>query len=140
MRRGAGLAIILAVAAGCSRDAAPTAAPTLAPAAITIEARGGQTEPVRFSPPTFEINAGDIVRVVDAGDTEHDLTIDVGGGVPESTAQQDVSVQIHVDLLSTTNQAAINLPPGTYRFYCSIDLGRNIGHAKNGMVGTITVH
>jgi plastocyanin len=146
MPRFFSLGMIVAVLAGCSGTAAPTASPTLAPAAITIEAQGPGAPsdpaaiPVGFMPSTFEIQAGDIVRLVDAGDTEHDLTIDVGGGVPTTTAEQKVAVQIHVDLLNKTNQAAIDLPPGTYRFYCSIDLGRAVGHAKNGMVGTVTVH
>ena len=50
-------------------------------------------------------------------------------------ADQHVALQIHVDLLNKTNQAAINVPPGTYKFYCSINLGLGAGHAANGMVG-----
>jgi plastocyanin len=94
----------------------------------------------KFSPAKIEVKAGDIVRLVDAGRVLHDLTIDVGGTVPSTPADQHVAVQIPVDLLNKTNQAAINLPPGTYKFYCSIDLGTPSSHAADGMIGTITIH
>lgn len=129
MPRRAGLVIIaVVVLAGCGGTAGPAASPTLPPAAITIEAgtkvaeaegEGGYI----FTPSKFEIHAGDIVRLVDVGNVYHNLTIDEGGGI-----------QIQVDLVTRTRQAAINLPPGKYRFYCSIG-----AHAKSGMVGTITI-
>ena len=133
------LGMIVAVLAGCSGTATPTASPTLAPAAVSIDAHG-ETGGVSFSPKTIDIKSGDIVRLVDVGDTLHDFTIDVGGTVPAKPADQNIAVQISVDLLNKTNQAAINLPPGTYKFYCSVGLGTGAGHAANGMTGTITVH
>jgi plastocyanin len=120
-------------------SAAPTAAASFGPAAAVVEAHG-ETPTSFFSPKTIDIKAGESVRVVDVGDTEHDFTIDVGGKVPTKPADQHIAVQIKVDLLSTTNQAPINLPPGTYMFYCSVSLGNGAGHAVNGMVGTITIH
>jgi len=135
--------------AGCSTAAAPkatpsatpvsTAVPSFGPAAVTIEAHG-ENPTSFFTPKQVVINAGDVLRVVDVGDTEHDFTIDTGGAVPTKPSDQHIAVQIHVDLLNTTNQAAINLPPGTYQFYCSINLGNGSCHAANGMVGTLTVH
>ena len=141
------LGMVVAVLAGCSGAAAPTASPTLAPtaspsfapAAVSIAAHG-EDGGVSFSPKTIDIKSGDIVRLVDVGDTLHDFTIDVGGTVPAKPADQHIAVQIPVDLLNRTNQAAINLPPGTYKFYCSVGLGSGAGHANNGMVGTLTVH
>ena len=135
--------VAIALMTGCSgQQAGPTPAataePTLAPAAVTVEAHG-ETGGTTFSPATIEIASGAIVRVVDVGDTNHDLTIDVGGKVPTKPADQHFAVQIKVDLAKTTNQAAITLPPGTYSFYCSVALGSGAGHAVNGMVGTITV-
>jgi plastocyanin len=138
-----------AALAGCS-TAAPsnatpsatpvsTAVPSFGPAAVTIEAHG-ETPTSFFTPKQVVITAGDVLRLVDVGDTEHDFTIDVGGAVPTKPSDQHIAFQIHVDLLNRTNQAAINLPPGTYQFYCSISLGNVAGHAVNGMVGTITVH
>jgi len=133
---------IVAVAAltGCAGAAGPTASPTLGPAAVTVEARGGFTANVAFSTKSIEIKSGDVVRLVNVGDVQHDFTIDVGGTVPETPADQHIALQIPVDLLNKTNQAAITLPPGTYQYYCSIDLGSGAGHANNGMFGTITVH
>lgn len=156
MSRCPGLVLVVAVAvaaalAGCTGSAqqaapapSPTVAPSLVPAAITIEATGDQDEAIRFEPSSFEINSGDIVRLVDVSDTLHDFTIDASGKVPlnpDSTILGSPSdlVKIEVDLVNTTAQAAIDLPPGTYAFYCSVDLGNGAGHANNGMVGTITV-
>jgi plastocyanin len=136
--------ILVAILAGCSGSAAPSAQPSLAPAAVTIKAGapgdGDTASLLRFSPSTFEIKSGDVVQIVDNGDTLHDLTIDTSGAVPATLGDQNVAVRIAVDLANKTNQAAISLPPGTYKFYCSIDLGNGAGHATNGMVGTLTVH
>lgn len=159
MLRRPGLALVVAVGvgvaiAGCTGSAqsagpapSPTAAavPSLAPAAVTIEALGGDEPPLAFSPSAFEIDSGDIVRLVDVGVTLHDLTIDASGKVPLKTdgtilGSPSDRVKIEVDLVNTTAQAAIDLPPGTYEFHCSVHLGDGAGHANNGMVGTITVH
>ena len=93
----------------------------------------------RSRPRQTAIRSGDIVRIVNVGDTLHDLTIDVGGGVPIKPGDQGIAVQIKVDLVNTTSQAPIDLAPGTYQFYCSVALGNGAGHATQGMVGTITV-
>jgi plastocyanin len=141
--------IATAIAAGCSSASAPTAAPSLAPiatvaaslppAGLSIDAHGESPESF-FMPDKIDVKAGEILRVVDVGDTLHDFTVDVGGAVPTKPADQHIAFQIKVDLLNKTNQAAIDLPPGTYHFYCSVSLGNGAGHAVNGMVGTITVH
>jgi len=60
----------------------------------------------------------------------HDLWLVAPGGTPQ---------QLGASYLGPI-QAPINLPPGTYQFYCSISLGNGAGHAVNGMVGTITIH
>jgi len=152
MRRKSSAVLLLSIAlAACSGStaasappsavpsAAPTAAPSFGPAAVTVEAHG-ETPTSFFSPKQIDIKAGESLRVVDVGDTEHDFTIDVGGKVPTTKADQHIALQIPVDLVNTTNQAPINLPPGTYMFYCSVSLGNGAGHALNGMVGTITIH
>src|SRR6185369_4449627 len=141
MRRPIRIAFILAmILAGCSGAAAPAAQPSPPPAAISIKAGapgdGDTAALLRFSPSKFEIQSGDVVQVVDNGDTLHDLTIDASGAVPAKPGDQHVAVRISVDLANKTNGSAINLPPGTYQFYCSIDLGNGAGHATNGMVGT----
>jgi plastocyanin len=125
--------------------ATPSAAPaSLAPAALTIQATdGGITGgPPQFVPTSISIKSGDILRVTDTGTSEHNLTIDATGLIPTSGAARQDSILISVNLLSTSAQAPINLPPGTYRFYCSIDFGNGAGHTSlqgTGMVGTLTV-
>ncbi len=144
--------VLVSVAAGCSAatgprrpSASPGAAPaatlaaSLPPAAATIEAYGEDPQSY-FAPAKVDVTAGDVLRVVDAGDTLHDFTVDVGGTVPTTRQEQHIAFQIKVDLVTRTAQSAITLPPGTYRFYCSVGLGDGSGHAINGMVGTITVH
>lgn len=124
--------------ASASSTASATTATSFPPAAVTIDAHGEDETPA-FTPATIDISSGDIVRIVDVGDTLHDFTIDVDGKVPTKPEEQHIALQIKVDLLNTTNQAPVDLPAGTYQFYCSVSLGNGAGHAINGMVGTITV-
>ena len=124
--------------ADASSTASATTATSFPPAAVTIDAHGEDETPA-FTPATIDIGSGDIVRVVDVGDTLHDFTIDIDGKVPTKPEEQHIALQIKVDLLNTINQAPVDLPAGTYQFYCSVALGNGAGHAVNGMVGTITV-
>ena len=124
--------------ADASPPASATAATSFPSAALTIDAHGENEDPA-FTPATADISSGDIVRLVDVGDTLHDFTIDVGGKVPTKPEEQHIALQIKVDLVNKTNQAPVDLPAGTYQFYCSVALGNGAGHAINGMVGTLTV-
>ena len=124
--------------------AASAAPPSLGPAAVTIQATdGGITgAPPKFMPASITIKSGAILQVDDTGTTEHNLTIDTSGKIPTSAASRSDKVLIAVDLVDKSAQAAINLPPGTYTFYCSIDFGTGAGHTSlngTGMVGTLTV-
>ena len=131
---------------GPSRAASVSAEPpSLGPAAATTQATdGGITgAPPKFMPATIDIKSGEVVQLDDTGTTEHNLTIDTSGQIPTSTASRSDSVVIAVDLVNTSAQATINLPPGTYRFYCSIDFGTGAAHTSlqgTGMVGTLIVH
>jgi plastocyanin len=123
----------------------PTARPSLGPADVTIDASdGGMTgELPTFIPDAIEIKSGGVLRVDDTGTSEHNLTIDVTGLIPKSGAARSDKILIPVDLLNRSAEATINLPPGTYRFYCSIDFGTGAGHTSlqgTGMVGTLIVH
>ena len=144
---------VLAVA-GCGSAGGPTgsaiggsAAPSLGPAAVTVQAAGGGSTNqslgrLRFEPASIEIKSGEILRLVNASDVEHNLTIDASGAIPNSVASKSDRLVISVDLVNTTSQAVIDLPPGTYRFYCSIDFGAGAAHTSvegTGMVGTIVV-
>jgi plastocyanin len=122
-----------------------TAAAALGPADLTIEATdGGITgAPPKFMPDAIEIKSGGVLRLDDTGTTEHNLTIDTTGLIPTSGAARKDAVLVSVDLVNKSAEATINLPPGTYRFYCSIDFGTGAGHTAvngTGMVGTLVVH
>jgi len=133
-----------ATAAGPSATPAVTPPPSLGPAAVTIQATdGGDSDsPPMLMPASISIKSGAVLELDDTGSTEHNLTIDASGHVPTSTASRSDKVVIAVDLVDTVAQAPINLPPGTYTFYCSIDFGNGAGHTSlkgTGMVGTLTV-
>ena len=134
-----------ATTAAPSQTATVSAAPpSLGPAAATIQASdGGITgAPPKFMPASISIKSGAILQVDDTGTTEHNLTIDTSGKIPTSAASRSDKVLIAVNLVDKSAQAAINLPPGTYSFYCSIDFGTGAGHTAlngTGMVGTLTV-
>jgi plastocyanin len=143
--------------AACSGGGAPTATPAIAstspsaaaaaslgPADVTIEATdGGMTgAPPKFMPEAIEIKSGGVLRLDDTGTTEHNLTIDTSGAIPTSGTSRKDAILISVDLANKSAEGTIDLPPGTYRFYCSIDFGTGAGHTSlngTGMVGTLTV-
>lgn len=123
----------------------PTVTPSLGPADLTIQATDGGISggPPVFMPDKIEIKSGGVLRLDDTGTTQHNLTIDTSGLIPTSGASRKDAVLISVDLVTTSAEGTINLPPGTYRFYCSIDFGTGAGHTSvqgTGMVGTLVVH
>ena len=120
---------------------ATASAPPLGPADVTIKAADGDLP--FFLPATIEIKSGGVLRLDDIGTSQHNLTIDTTGLIPTSKASRSDRLLIAVDLVNTAAEAKIDLPPGVYRFYCSIDFGIGAGHTSlkgTGMVGTLTVH
>ena len=120
---------------------APSPAPPLGPADVTVQAADGE-QPF-FLPATIDIKSGGVLRLDNIGTSEHNLTIDTTGLIPTSKASRSDRLLIAVDLVNTSAEAKIDLPPGVYRFYCSIDFGIGAGHTSlkgTGMVGTLTVH
>jgi plastocyanin len=151
------LVLVAFAVAACSGGGVPSASPVavspspstaaaaLGPADLTIEATdGGITgAPPKFMPDAIENKSGGVLRLDDTGTTEHNLTIDTTGLIPTSGAARKDAVLVSVDLVNKSAEATINLPPGTYRFYCSIDFGTGAGHTAvngTGMVGTLVVH
>jgi uncharacterized cupredoxin-like copper-binding protein len=76
-----------------------------------------------FDPDSFTLPADTPVEIVldNQGVIEHDITIDEG------------DVLIYADAGETVS-GEVNLPAGTYDFYCDIP-----GHRASGMEGTVTV-
>jgi uncharacterized cupredoxin-like copper-binding protein len=80
---------------------------------------------MRFEPATFSISANTPVTLTldnSNGALVHDFVID--------NPPVKVEAQPHVRANGT-----LNLPAGTYQFYCS-----QPGHKEAGMVGTLTVN
>ena len=120
---------------------ATASAPPLGPADVTVQAADGDLP--FFLPATIDIKSGGVLRLDDIGTSQHNLTIDTTGLIPTSKASRSDRLLIAVDLVNTSAEAKIDLPPGVYRFYCSIDFGIGAGHTSlkgTGMVGTLTVH
>lgn len=122
---------LIAFKIGAPVEAAPAAATpaTTEPAAATPAATGGNTVEldmvdIAFTQKelTIPANTDVTLHVVNQGAAVHNFTIDnpaITSGDVQPGASTDVT---------------LNLPPGTYQYYCSIP-----GHREAGMVGTLTV-
>lgn len=128
MRTSRWTAVLLAAGlfglAGCGGDAAPDAAPAAADEtaassdSVTVVASEFAFEPADVSIPADTDVA---ITLENAGVVEHDIQVD------------ELDVHIHADPTETTTDT-VDLPAGTYEFYCSIP-----GHRSSGMEGTLTV-
>lgn len=112
--------------------AEPTAAPTEASGTeggeATEESAGGGQEvtitghDIYFDPSEVHIKAGPVTFTLpNEGAAEHDFSID----------ELDINVNMPA---GTTQTLEVDIPAGTYQFYCNIP-----GHKDAGMVGTLVV-
>lgn len=94
---------------------------TASPSPVTVTVEAGD---VWFSPSEVSIEAGQdtVLALTGVGVAAHNLIID------------ELGLQLHVGPGITSEVDVSAVPPGTYTFYCSI-----YGHARAGMVGTLTV-
>lgn len=115
-----------------SKPGEPTVAPTTA--AGSPEAGGdegaasGEQEvtvtahDIYFDPAEIKIKAGKVKFVLpNEGAAEHDFSID------------ELNVQVNMPA-GTTQTVEVDVPAGTYQYYCNIP-----GHKDAGMVGTLVV-
>ena len=138
-----GLAVLAIGAAGCGSDdnndngsastpASTPAAPTTTTTtqAKTTPAAGGGAVTVsesefKLTPNDATTKAGKVtVEAKNDGQIVHNLEVE-GNGVEKKTADLQPG---------SSGKLALNLKPGKYEMYCSID-----GHRASGMEGTITV-
>ena len=100
-------------------EADVTASPSPSPLTVAVEAGD-----VWFSPTEISIDADEatVLALTGVGLAAHNLMID------------ELGLQLHVGPGITSEVTLSDLPPGTYTFYCSI-----YGHARAGMVGTLTI-
>jgi len=140
-RKPAVLILVLALAAlgiaACGSDDSTTsdtsAADTSAPADDTTAAATGGTVEIAADPSALAYTTGDLsteagtveIAFDNPSSTGHDVQIDSSDG--ENIGGTDV-----ISASSTT--AEVDLEPGTYTYYCSVD-----GHADAGMEGQLTV-
>jgi plastocyanin len=117
----AGMVGKITVSAGGSGGGASTSA---SPAAAAATAVTLDTVDLKFQPADFTIAANTDVKVTmtNKGALPHDFTID------------KPSVKSDAINGGQTTTFTLNLPPGTYDFYCS-----EPGHKAAGMVGKVTV-
>jgi uncharacterized cupredoxin-like copper-binding protein len=108
-----------------------TAADTTAEESTTAAGGGGETVDLseveyKIDPADATVKAGSVTfNVSNDGQTVHNLEIE-GKGVEEGS--EDLQP-------GSTGQLTVDLEPGTYEMYCSID-----GHEDLGMKGEITVN
>jgi uncharacterized cupredoxin-like copper-binding protein len=77
-----------------------------------------------FAKPRAQTQAGQItLRMPNPAPIEHNIALD-----EPKTVEGEVVGQ------GGTSEIKVNLPPGTYQYYCSVP-----GHREAGMVGTLTV-
>jgi plastocyanin len=111
-----GMMVLVVGAAGCSEPG-----PVIKVSASNRE--GSDT--YRFSPADFSIVQGTSIQLFNLGDVEHNLTVD----------GQRFSIDAGV---GQSNEAEVDLPPGTYTFQCTI-LEGGTTHGQLGMKGSFTV-
>jgi plastocyanin/mono/diheme cytochrome c family protein len=79
-------------------------------------------DPFAWSQTEITAKPGDTITFVNAGLSEHDVTVDELG-IHEVLTPEPVTITIPEDA-----------EPGEYEFYCSVP-----GHRENGMTGTLTI-
>jgi len=140
-RKPAVLILVLALAAlgiaACGSDDSSTtdtsAADTSAPADTTAAAGGGSTIAVAADPSALAFTSGDLSA--DAGTVEIDFDNPSSTGHDVQIESSDGQTVGGTDVISaSTTTADVDLEPGTYTYYCSVD-----GHREAGMEGTLTV-
>ncbi|MGB3307043.1 MAG: PQQ-binding-like beta-propeller repeat protein [Thermomicrobiales bacterium] len=112
-------AVAAATAAASTEVATPVTSERDGSLSVVVEAGD-----IYFKPNAIAIPANNDVYVTirNVGALQHDFVID------------DPAVNSGMIVSGTSEQVVLNLAPGSYQFYCSVE-----GHADAGMIGTITV-
>ena len=124
--------LVLAACGDDDEDTTTSAASdtTTATTEATTPSGGGETVAIseteyEIAPPDPTVKAGSVTfEVTNDGSTIHDLEIE-GDGVEEKTA----TIQP-----GDSDSLTVDLQPGSYKLYCTID-----GHEDLGMTGELTV-
>ncbi|MGE0026003.1 MAG: plastocyanin/azurin family copper-binding protein [Thermoleophilia bacterium] len=91
--------------------------------ATTLALQADPTGQLKYVESKLTAKAGEItIKLTNASAVPHDVAIDGAPGVSDEV--QD----------GGTAELTVNLPAGTYQYYCTVP-----GHRQAGMVGTLTV-
>jgi plastocyanin len=142
MRKPAILILVLAFAAvgiaACGSDDSSTtsdtsAAESSAPTETTSSGGGSSVLAIAADPSALAYTTGDLDT--DAGTVEIDFDNPSATGHDVQIESSDGETVGGTDVISSsTTTADVDLEPGTYTYYCSVD-----GHRDAGMEGTLTV-
>ena len=91
----------------------------------TIQVSADPNGALKFEQTSLEATAGEVtIDFTNDSSIPHDVKIEGNGVEGEGTDQ----------VTGDSTSASVDLEPGTYTFYCSVD-----GHRQAGMEGTLTV-
>jgi uncharacterized cupredoxin-like copper-binding protein len=92
--------------------------------ATTLALQADPTGQLKFVESKLTAKAGEItIKLTNASAVPHDVAVDGASGVSDQV-QDGGSAEL-----------TVNLPAGTYQYYCTVP-----GHRQAGMVGTLTVN
>ncbi|CAN5471439.1 hypothetical protein BH09CHL1_BH09CHL1_30860 [soil metagenome] len=113
-----------------SASPSPSASPVATPATTETAAAAGAT--------TAAVAAGDLFfdpkELTIAAGVDVQVTLTNGGALAHDWAVRDQAPATSLLNPGGTETITVNLPAGSYQFYCTVP-----GHAEAGMVGTLTV-
>jgi plastocyanin len=124
------LALGLAACGGGNEAATTSSAATTAPSGgggggSTVKVAADPSGALKFDTTSLEATAGKVtIDFTNDSSLSHDVKIEGNGVSGEGTDQ----------VTGGSTSATVDLQPGTYTFYCSVD-----GHRAAGMEGTLVV-
>ena len=124
------LALGLAACGGGGNEAATTSSTATAPSGgggggSTVKIAADPSGALKFDTTSLEATAGKVtIDFTNDSSLPHDVKIEGNGVNGEGTDQ----------VTGSSTSATLDLKPGTYTFYCSVD-----GHRAAGMEGTLVV-
>ena len=123
------LALGLAACGGGGNEAATTSSTATAPSGggggSTVKIAADPSGALKFDTTSLEATAGKVtIDFTNDSSLPHDVKIEGNGVNGEGTDQ----------VTGGSTSATVDLQPGTYTFYCSVD-----GHRAAGMEGTLVV-
>jgi plastocyanin len=120
------VALVLALAAcGGGDESEPAGGGGGGGGGSTIQVSADPSGALKFERSSLEATAGEVtIDFTNDSSVPHDVKIEGNGVEGEGTDQ----------VTGDSTSATVELQPGTYTFYCSVD-----GHRQAGMEGTLTV-